>query len=127
MMQAMGMLSMVAGLVGQDSAAVGWVVHLAISAAIGAGYGLTFGQLPHSWGRGAAYGVIYGAIWWVLGPLLIMPLLMGMPPLQVGTMQVMSLVGHLMFGVVTGAVFHGLVRKFARASAGSFGTPVRHS
>lgn len=105
MMHMMGMIGMIAGLVGQDSAAIGWVVHLVNSAVIGAIYGATFGQLPHSWGRGAGLGLGYGVIWWILGALLIMPLWMGMPAFQVGETQVWSLVGHLMYGLVTGLVF----------------------
>lgn len=38
LMHMMGMLEMVAGLVGQDSTGVGWVVHLGISALFGIGY-----------------------------------------------------------------------------------------
>lgn len=117
MMQMMGMMGMVAGLAGQSSAAVGWVVHLAISAVIGAGYGLTFGQLHHSWGRSVAFGMLYGAVWWVLGPLLVMPMMMGMPVGQVGAMQIQSLVGHLVFGAVTGLVFTALVRRAAQEPA----------
>jgi hypothetical protein len=38
-----GMLPMVAGLVGSGSTAVGFLVHMVISAAIGAGFGAVFG------------------------------------------------------------------------------------
>jgi hypothetical protein len=44
MMQLMGMIPMVAELVGSGSAAVGWLVHLAISAAIGAGFSLALSR-----------------------------------------------------------------------------------
>lgn len=44
LMQMMGMLPMVAMLVGSESVAVGWVVHLAISAFIGITYALIFGR-----------------------------------------------------------------------------------
>lgn len=49
MMQMMGMLGMVAGLVGQDGAAVGWVVHLAISILFGLGFALVIGPRSTSW------------------------------------------------------------------------------
>lgn len=113
MMQMMGMMGMVAGLAGQSSAGVGWIVHLGISAVLGAGYGLTLGQLRQSWGRSIGMGMAYGLAWWVLGPLLIMPLMMGMPVAEVGPVQVQSLIGHLLFGAVAGAVFNALIRRTA--------------
>lgn len=106
MMHAMGMIAMIGGLVGAVGVATGWIVHLFISAAIGVGYALTFGLRDPGYVASAAYGGLYGAIWWVLGPLLLMPLFMGMgafPP--IGQDQIMSLVGHLMYGLVLGLVF----------------------
>ncbi len=117
MMHMMGMISMVGGLVGQQSVAVGWAVHLVNSAIIGAIYGATLGQASQSAPRAAAYGLGYGAAWWVLGPLLIMPLWMGMPVFKVGPMETMSLVGHLMYGLTLGLVFLALVRQPARRSS----------
>ena len=102
-MHTMGMLGMVAGLVGAEGVAVGWVVHLIISIVIRLGYASTFGGLRAGVGGNAGIGLVYGAIWWVLGPLVLMPLLMGMdafPP--IGEDQMMSLVGHLAFGLVLG-------------------------
>lgn len=119
MMQAMGVIPMIGGLVGQETVAVGWVVHLLISAFLGALYGLTAGALRHDWARAAGYGLLYGAVWWVLGPLLIMPLWMGMPVFEVGEPQVMSLVGHLLFGLVTGLVFTAVVSQSVRQPATS--------
>jgi hypothetical protein len=39
----------------------------------------------------------------VLGPLLIMPAMLGMPLVQINSMTLMSLVGHLIYGAVAGA------------------------
>lgn len=117
MMQMMAMMPMVGMLVGQESVAVGWVVHLFNSAVIGAVYGATLGQLHHTWGRGAVLGLVYGAVWWVVGALLIMPLSLGMPALQVGQPQVMSLVGHLMYGLATGLVFTAALRPLGAETA----------
>jgi hypothetical protein len=105
MMHAMGMLPMVAGLVGAESVAVGWGVHLVISALIGGGFGLLLGGVATAWGTGLGAGLGYGALWWVLGPLLIMPAWMGMATFQINEMTLQSLVGHLLFGVVTGSVY----------------------
>lgn len=111
LMHMTGMIQMVGALVGQESAAAGWPVHLVISAVIGAGYGATLGQADQTWARGAGLGVGYGAVWWVLGPLLIMPAWLGMPMLQVDQPQLMSLMGHLAYGLVTGLLFTAGVRQ----------------
>jgi uncharacterized membrane protein YagU involved in acid resistance len=110
MMQMMGMLGMVAGLVGQDGAAVGWVVHLVISVLFGLGYAVTIGPRSTSWGRALGLGAVYGVIWWVLGALIVMPAILGMPVLQVGTPQVQSLVGHIVYGLALGGVLHAMVQ-----------------
>ncbi|SRR5688500_16901171 len=43
LMQLTGMIPMVAMLVGSDSVPIGWLVHLVISAGIGAGFGVLLG------------------------------------------------------------------------------------
>lgn len=111
LMQMMGMMEMVGKLVGQNSAAIGWPVHLLISALIGAGYGFLLGQVEHTWARGAGLGLVYGALWWVLGALLLMPAQLGMPVFQLSETALMSLMGHLVFGVVTGLVFTAGIRQ----------------
>jgi hypothetical protein len=107
-MAMMGMLPMVASVVGSQSALVGFLYHMFNSVIIGAGFGLLFGTLSHTYGQGALFGLIYGVIWWVLGPMILMPLLLGMglqfaaaftPPM------LMSLVGHLAYGLITGLVY----------------------
>ena len=114
MMGLMGMLPMVAMVVGSESAAVGFLYHMFNSVVIGALFGLIFGGLSHTYGQGAAWGLLYGAIWWVLGPLVLMPLMLGMG-LQVGMAftapMLMSLVGHLIYGLLTGLVYVGYVSR----------------
>ncbi len=114
MMGMMGMLPMVASVVGSESAAVGFLYHMFNSVIIGAVFGLVFGNLSHTYGQGAAWGLLYGAIWWVLGPLVLMPLLLGMG-VQFGTalapMNLMSLVGHLIYGLITGLAYVGYIQS----------------
>ncbi len=105
MMGMMGMLPMVASLVGSKDGTVGFIVHLVISAIIGAGFGLAFGGRATTLGQGALWGAVYGFIWWILGPLLIMPTMMGMGPqfgMAFAPPNLMSLLGHLVYGVATG-------------------------
>lgn len=118
MMHAMGMLGMVAGLVGQDAVAVGWLVHLVNSIIIGAIYGATFGRLAQGWGRGVGFGLAYGVLWWVLGGLIVMPLWLDMPALQVGDVQLQSLMGHLVYGLATGVGFVALAQRRTLSPAG---------
>jgi uncharacterized membrane protein YagU involved in acid resistance len=114
MMAAMGMLPMVASVVGSKSAVVGFIYHMFNSVIIGAMFGLIFGPLSHTYRQGALFGLIYGVIWWVLGPMILMPLMLGMD-LQFGAAftppMLMSLVGHLAYGLVTGLVYAGYVRS----------------
>ena len=111
LMQMMGMIGMVAMLVGSKSTAVGWVVHLLISAAIGGGFGLVGGRFLARTPVAVGAGLVYGAIWWVLGPLVLMPAKLGMPLFHVDAMAGKSLMGHMIFGVVLGAVAAMLARR----------------
>jgi hypothetical protein len=104
----MGMLPMVASVVGSQSALIGFLYHMFNSVIIGALFGLVFGVLSHTYGRGVLFGLIYGVIWWVLGPMILMPLMLGMG-LQFGAAftppMLMSLAGHLAYGLITGLVY----------------------
>lgn len=114
MMGMMGMLPMIAGLVGSSSAVVGFVVHMVISALIGAGYGLLLGGMTTSWGSALGLGALYGLLWWFLGPLLLMPTMMGMgPQLSPAAMSaaIPSLMGHILFGLATGAAYLWLKQR----------------
>lgn len=111
MMAMMGMMAMIAGLAGSDSAAVGFVIHLVISAFIGATFGLLLGNRVDGTTTALGWGALYGFVWWILGPLLIMPAMMGMPLFMINGMTMMSLVGHLIYGAVTGYAFLWLLRR----------------
>jgi hypothetical protein len=112
MMGMMGMLPMVGMLVRQESAVIGFVVHMAISAFIGAVYGLVAGRLPLNTTNALIGGVINGVVWWVLGALILMPLMLGMSQMVfvIGGDQWMSLLGHLIFGLVTAFAFIRLAK-----------------
>lgn len=64
-----------------------------------------------------------GVVWWVLGGLILMPLLLGMPafaPLAMPPMRMVamgSLVGHLVFGLVLGAAYAVLGARWTAAAA----------
>lgn len=118
LMHTMEMLEMVASLVGQESAAAGWGVHLVISVVIGVGFALICGALRPGSGAAIVYGLVYGAVWWVLGPLVLMPAMLGMgafPPIE--QPQLMSLVGHLVYGLVLAGVYVAVSRRAATDAA----------
>jgi uncharacterized membrane protein YagU involved in acid resistance len=109
----MGMLPLVGMLVGVESAAVGFIVHMGISAFIGAVYGLVAGRYPLTSKNAAIGGLINGTVWWVLGGLITMPLFLGMGEMifVIGTDQWFSLLGHLIYGLVTAFVFIPLAKR----------------
>lgn len=102
-----GMLPMVANMVGSENVVVGFVLHMLISAFIGATYGVAAARMPTSLTVHVGAGFVYGLVWWVLGALIIMPLALGMGEmvLQIGEAQWMSFVGHGIFGILMGAIF----------------------
>lgn len=113
MMAMMGMLPMVAMLVGQESAIVGFIVHMMISAFIGTVYGVVVGQLPLTTKFALIGGVVNGIVWWVLGALILMPLMLGMSQMVfvIGSDQWLSLMGHIIYGLVTAFVFIPLAKR----------------
>lgn len=112
LMALMGMLPMIASLVGSSSAALGFLVHLVISVLIGLALTVPFARLlTGSLGRSALVGAVYGALWWVLGPLLIMPAMMGMPLLALNGASALSLMGHVMYGLILGLVATIVLRR----------------
>ncbi len=110
MMGMMGMLPMIGSMVGQPTAAAGFVVHMANSAIIGAGFAVILGRFVSGTRSGLGVGLAYGGAWWILGPLTLMPLFMGMGlgvnwNAAAAVAMLPSLVGHLMYGGVLGLVY----------------------
>ena len=113
MMGMMGMMPMIGMLVRVENALVGALVHAAISAITGAIYGFFAVRFPLTWGNAILGGIMYGVIWWVLGALILMPAILGMFEniFLIGQMQWMSLLGHIIFGVVLALSFTWLSRR----------------
>ena len=116
MMGFMGMLPMIGKMVGQPSAGFGFFVHLIISAIIGIGFSITLGKCTTGLGKGVGNGLLYGGIWWLLGPLTLMPLFMGMGfgvnwSLVAATKMLPSLMGHLIYGGILGIAYVLLKKK----------------
>lgn len=118
----MPMMAMVANVVRSDSLAIGWVYHLFNSAVLGALFGWLLGDRIRNLGTGGGWGALYGAVWWVLGAQVLMPILLGMSPfaslmtLEMRLVALGSLLGHLLYGLLLGALFPG----FAPSRSASF-------
>jgi uncharacterized membrane protein YagU involved in acid resistance len=111
MMGMMGMLMV--DVMRQESAVVGFIVHMAISAFIGAVYGLVAGKFALTATIALIGGMVNGVVWWVLGALILMPLFLGMAEMifVVGQAQWLSLMGHVIYGLVTAFVFIPLAKR----------------
>jgi hypothetical protein len=111
LMQMMNVMPMIAMLVGSESIAVAWGVHVMISASLGGLFGLVVAGWTRSRSLLAIAGLAYGVLWWVLGAMLLMPAKLGMPVLQVDAMAWKSLMGHMIFGVILGLVTGAWMRR----------------
>jgi uncharacterized membrane protein YagU involved in acid resistance len=115
-MVATGFLPQVASLVGGSSPALGFVVHMGISALVGMSYGVLFGYEAPDFGSGVAWGLVYGLVWWFIGPLTLMPILLGGQftwTTEAAAVALPSLIGHLIYGAATACAFLLLERRHA--------------
>jgi NADH:ubiquinone reductase (H+-translocating) len=128
----LGMMAGVAGLIGLNSPSAGLTIHLAISVLLGASFAAIFRYQPAGATATVSGGVLYGLLWWVVGPLTLQPALMGKGPTwsfaEVDA-AFPNLIGHLLYGGVTGALFYALVTAFLRRRPATTGsealTPVK--
>jgi hypothetical protein len=109
-----GVLPAVASLVGGASPLLGFIVHMVISALIGMSFGLLFQYEAPSLGAGVAWGLVYGLAWWFIGPLTLLPILLGSSftwTVEAAAATLPSLIGHLLYGAATAFVFMILQRR----------------
>ena len=111
-----GFLPTVARLIGSRSPVTGFMTHLVIADLIGASYGLLFRRQSYDLGSALGWGVSYGFFWWILGPLTLLPLLLGAAPQWTAAAAAgltASLVGHLAYGAALGIGFHLLEARYS--------------
>jgi hypothetical protein len=108
----MPLIAMVGQIVGSPTVGAGWLYHLFNSALVGAIFGWLLGdRVVHGHASALGWGVVYGFAWWIVGGLVLMPILLGMPafaPLMMPQMRMVaigSLVGHLIYGWILGEAF----------------------
>ena len=60
--------------------------------------------------------LVYGLLWWLRGPLTLLPILLGAPPqwtLAAASATFPSLVGHLAYGAALGVAFYRLEARYS--------------
>jgi hypothetical protein len=108
------MIMMMARVVRSDSFVAGWIYLLVSSVLMGGIFGIVLGHRATRIGGGLAWGALYGVLLWVLGALVLMPLLLGMEVFAPMTMASMrpgtwqSLGAHVLSGMILGGAFAGL-------------------
>ena len=110
-------LPKIVGLDTSLSGSRGLLLHLLVSAVIGMTYGLLFRREASSLGLGVAWGWLFGLIWWFVGPMTILPLLLtGVCDWSTDAASTLlpSLMGHLIYGATTAFVFLLIERRYVR-------------
>jgi len=96
----------------------GLAVHLLVSTLIGMTFGWLFRNEASSLGLGVMWGWLFGLIWWYLGPMTLLPLLLTGEcdwSTTAASALLPSLMGHLIFGATTALTFLLLERRYHRA------------
>jgi len=108
-----GVLAAIASMGGGSSPLLGLVMHLVISMGIGASFAVLYFRVAVGLIPSILWGLVYGFVWWFLGPLTLMSLMMG-TGLQWTALAVAqtipSLIWHLVFGGVLGISYEALRR-----------------
>lgn len=107
-MIATGVLPKIAGLDTPLSIFRAFSLHLVVSALIGMTFGLLFRRESSSLGFGVMWGWLFGLIWWYLGPMTFLPLLLtGEIDWRTSAASALlpSLMAHLIYGATTALVF----------------------
>jgi hypothetical protein len=116
-MNATGILPSIAGLDTSFGGIRGSIIHLLVSTGIGMSYGFLFRDEAPSTGLGVPWGFLFGLIWWYVGPLTLLPLILtGVYDWRASAAVALfpSLIGHLIYGGTTAFTFLWLERRYKR-------------
>jgi uncharacterized membrane protein YagU involved in acid resistance len=114
---ATGVLPKLAGFGNGFPGLKGFVIHLTVSALIGMMYGLLFRNEGSSLSVGVPWGCVFGLIWWYVGPMTLVPLLLtGVADWSANAASALlpSIIGHLLYGAATATVFLLLEHRYER-------------
>ena len=118
----LGSLTTIASIVRVESRAVGFFVHMAIAAIVGATFSLFVQRQRAGVGETLLWGLAYGAFFWFIGPLTLLPSFLGdgvnwTVPAAQGAFP--SLMGHLLYGATAALALVALRRRpMAKPSTG---------
>jgi uncharacterized membrane protein YagU involved in acid resistance len=99
---------LIAGLIHLSSPSAGVALHFVFAFIIGASFGLLFQGDVRGYGSCLGWGFGYGIFWWFLGPMTLMPLWQGRNldwSYLHGQELYGSLVGHVVYGLIVGAIY----------------------
>ena len=116
-MAATGILPKIGGLDTSFGGIGGPVIHLLVSVGIGMTYGLLFRNEAISIGLGVPWGFLFGVIWWYVGPLTLLPLILtGVYDWRASAAAALlpALIAHLIYGGTTAFTFLLLERRYKR-------------
>lgn len=101
---------------GPEAGAIGWIFHMSHAAILGVVFAAIAAysgiETMEGVGRTAAAGLVYGAVLWLALAVIVMPLWVGaMTPAEppVPNVNVQSLIGHAVYGLLLGGVYAALV------------------
>ncbi|MEJ7697361.1 MAG: hypothetical protein WKF78_12255 [Candidatus Limnocylindrales bacterium] len=87
-----------------------------IAEVVGALYGVLFRRQAFDPSAAIGWGVSYGFVWWILGPLTLAPVILGATPawsVEAAAAAFPSLIGHLAYGAGLGLAFHVLESRYS--------------
>ncbi|WP_435334408.1 DUF6789 family protein [Haloarchaeobius sp. TZWWS8] len=99
-------------LLGMEGGLAGWIIHMSIAATLGVVFAALLETIPSigaDMQKNVAIGMAYGAVLWVLLAVIVMPIWLqavgfaGAP--AVPNVNYTSLLGHLVYGAILGAVY----------------------
>jgi NADH:ubiquinone reductase (H+-translocating) len=114
-----GRMSMAAGLAGLAAPHAALVVQLGIAILLGAGFGGIFRQQTGNYASALTGGLLYGLLWWIVGPLTLTPLTHRAIPtwsLADAAAGFPALIAHLLYGGALGVTFYLLSGTAARVA-----------
>jgi len=112
-MEQVNFFPLIANIMNTNSRETGIAIHDTIAIVIGVSFGVLFQRDVRGHGSSMGWGMAYGVLWWFIGPLTLLPLLLGKPidwSVARGSELFGSLVGHIIYGLIVGLTYATLDR-----------------